>query len=310
MKLSIVATLYQSAPYVEEFHRRASAAARELVGDDYEIVLVNDGSPDNSMELAVQLTERDAHVVVVDLSRNFGHHQAMMAGLTLARGERIFLIDVDLEEEPEWLLDFHDQLQKDGCDVVYGVQKRRKGKFFERWSGELYYRLIDRLLSFRHPRNITTARLMKKEYVAALLLHAERQIVISGLWFITGFKQNEQTVVKKSHKKSSYSLGRKLMLLVDVITSFSPKPLIWIFFAGCSIFSLAFFYGIYLIVLRLFFSISVDGFTSIMVSIWFLGGLIILFIGLIGIYLSKIYYETKQRPLFIIRSIYGRDDGN
>ena len=110
MKLSIVATLYQSAPYIAEFHQRASAVASQLVGDDYEIVLVNDGSPDNSLDLAMQLTERMRHVVVVDLSRNFGHHKAMMTGLAHAKGERVFLIDSDLEEEPECLIGFSDQM--------------------------------------------------------------------------------------------------------------------------------------------------------------------------------------------------------
>ena len=127
MKLSIVATLYRSAPYISEFHARTSAAARQLVGEDYEIVLVNDGSPDNSLELAARLTDSDTHVVVVDLSRNFGHHRAMMAGLKHAKGARIFLIDSDLEEDPEFLLSFAEQMQERKCDVVYGVQERRKG---------------------------------------------------------------------------------------------------------------------------------------------------------------------------------------
>jgi len=129
MKLSIVATLYQSAPYIAEFHQRASAAAEKLVGDEYEIVLVNDGSPDRSLDIAVKLTEQDSHVVVIDLSRNFGHHKAMMTGLEHARGERIFLLDSDLEEEPEWLLTFAEQMSEDNRDVVYGVQESRKGNF-------------------------------------------------------------------------------------------------------------------------------------------------------------------------------------
>jgi putative glycosyltransferase len=100
MKLSIVATLYQSAPYVAEFHRRASTAAKELVADDYEIILVNDGSPDNSLDLVVKMVENDPHLIILDLSRNFGHHKAMMTGLAHAKGELVFLIDSDLEEEP------------------------------------------------------------------------------------------------------------------------------------------------------------------------------------------------------------------
>ena len=142
MKLSIVSTLYQSAPYVVEFHKRASAVATGLVNEDYEIILVNDGSPDESLDEAVNLAKIDTRVTVVDLSRNFGHHQAMFAGLTYARGERVFLIDSDLEEEPEWLIEFVATLEKEDVDVVYGVQQTRKGGWFERWSGNFYYSIV------------------------------------------------------------------------------------------------------------------------------------------------------------------------
>ena len=157
MKLSIVATLYQSAAYVVSFHQRASAAARQLVGDDYEIILVNDGSPDNSLDVAVQLTQIDDHVVVVDLSRNFGHHKAMMTGLSHATGERVFLIDSDLEEEPEWLIIFSEVMLRDPCDVVYGIQEQRKGGFFERWTGQWFYRFFKAFTGLALPENIVTA---------------------------------------------------------------------------------------------------------------------------------------------------------
>jgi putative glycosyltransferase len=162
VKLSIVATLYQSAPYVAEFHQRASAAARKLVGDDYEIVLVNDGSPDNSLDLAVQFAETDSHVVVVDLSRNFGHHKAMMTGLAYAKGERIFLIDSDLEEEPEWLLRFESQMNDEASDVVFGIQSKRKGTYFEQVTGGLFYQIFRFLTGIAQPDNIVTARLMSR----------------------------------------------------------------------------------------------------------------------------------------------------
>lgn len=308
MQLSIVATLYNSARYIDEFCQRAAAAARQLVGDDFEIVLVNDGSPDNSVDVAISLCDRLPFLRVVDLSRNFGHHRAMMAGLAHARGERIFLIDVDLEESPEWLLDFAGQMADEHCDVVYGVQKSRKGGWFERWSGEIYYRLIDQLLSFKHPRNITTARLMTRGYVDALLLHHEREIVISGLWYITGFKQVQRVVEKKSTSTTTYSLLRKFSHLVNVVTSFSSKPLIAIFFCGVAIFSGSLVYAAYLVMRRLFFAIPVDGWTSLMVSVWLLGGLTILFVGVVGIYLAKVFAETKQRPLFIVKGTYGQRD--
>lgn len=307
MRLSIVATLYQSAPYIAEFHQRASAAAGQLVGDDYEIVLVNDGSPDNSLDLAVQLTESDSHVVVVDLSRNFGHHKAMMTGLAYAKGERVFLIDSDLEEEPEWLQSFDVQLGRDACDVVYGVQSQRKGSFFERWSGKLFWKMINGLSGLSLPHNVVTARLMTRRYVDALLRHEEREVFMAGLWFITGFDQRPQVVRKLATSKSTYTLRRKLSLLVNSVTSFSNLPLVWIFYVGAIIFALAWVYTLYLTVRWLFFSATLAGWTSVMASIWLLGGLVISFMGVIGIYLSKVFSETKRRPYTIVRNIYGRN---
>lgn len=306
MKLSIVATLYRSAPYIREFHERASATAKSLVGDDYEIVLVNDGSPDNSLDLAVELTNSDEHVVVIDLSRNFGHHQAMMSGLEHARGDLVFLIDTDLEEDPEWLLDFSEEMAAQKADVIYGRQGQRKGGWFERWSGNVYYSIFNWLCDIEHPRNIVTARLMTARYVQALLLYRERQLVLSCLWVITGFKQCEKIIQKGSHSQTTYSLSKKIDHAVNAVTSFSERPLRLIFYVGMSFLLVAISYACYLTFLRLFWDRTIDGWTSVMVSIWALAGLIISFIGIIGIYLAKIFIETKQRPLTIIRSIYSQ----
>ena len=308
MKLSIVATLYQSAPYVDEFHHRVSAVARELVGDDYEIILVNDGSPDNSLDLATQLATSDGHIVVVDLSRNFGHHKAMLAGLSHARGDKVFLIDSDLEEEPEWLLEFSRQMERDACDVVYGVQGKRKGGWFERLSGWLFYKIFNRLTDLSLPENPVTARLMTRRYLNALLLHEEREISIGGLFVVTGFKQSPQKICKHSTSKSTYSFGHKMTVMFDSITSFSNKPLISIFYIGLMIFIVASANVAYLMINWVINSTVLSGYTSVMASIWLLGGLIIMFIGVVGIYLSKVFTETKHRPNTIIRQIYTKKD--
>jgi putative glycosyltransferase len=306
MKLSIVATLYQSAPYIGEFHRRASVAARQLVGEDFEIVLVNDGSPDDSLDVAVALSDSDFHVIVVDLSRNFGHHKAMMTGLAYARGERVFLIDSDLEEEPECLLSFADQMQRDPCDVVYGVQLQRKGGWIERWSGRWFYGLFKALTGLALPENVVTARLMTRRYVDALLRHEEREVFMAGLWHITGFVQQQQIVRKHSTSKTTYTFRRKMSLLVNSVTSFSNAPLVGIFYIGVSISLIAMIYIGYLIFNRMFLAKPLSGWTSVMGSIWLLGGLVISFIGVVGIYLSKIFSETKQRPYTIVRQIYAK----
>mgnify|MGYP000536590524 CR=1 FL=1 len=304
MKLSIVATLYQSSPYVNEFYERASAVARQLVENDYEIVLVNDGSPDNSLELATILSEKDFHVVVVDLSRNFGHHKAMMTGLMHAKGEKVFLIDSDLEEEPEWLLSFAEQMDQDVCDVVYGTQAVRKGNWFERLSGQWFYRFFKAFTGLALPANIVTSRLMTRRYVDALLSHKEREVFMAGLWYTTGFSQLPQTVKKHNTSSTTYTFRKKMSLLVDSVTSFSNKPLIGIFYIGIVISLFSLVYIALLILNWLYFSKPLSGWTSVMASVWLLGGMIISFIGVVGIYLSKIFTETKQRPYTIVRQVY------
>lgn len=306
MKLSIVATLYQSASHILEFHQRASGAAEKLVGDDYEIVLVNDGSPDNSLDIAIQLTGFDSHVVVVDLSRNFGHHKAMMTGLAHTRGDLVLLIDSDLEEEPECLISFAEQMNSQGCDVVYGVQEQRKGGWFERWSGQWFYRFFKALTGIALPENIVTARLMSRRYVDALVLHQEREVFMAGLWLITGFDQNPQTVIKHGTSETTYTFRKKMSVLINSVTSFSNAPLVGIFYIGVSISLVAFFSFVYLIIQWMFLARPLSGWTSVMASIWLLGGMVISFIGVVGIYLSKIFSETKKRPYTIVRHIYAK----
>lgn len=306
MKLSIVATLYQSAPYINEFHERASASAKRMVRDDYEIILVNDGSPDNSLDLAIRVTEQDPNVVLVDLSRNFGHHKAIMTGLAHTKGELVFLIDSDLEEEPEWLEAFAQQLKQDRCDVVYGVQERRKGNWFERWSGQWFYRFFKSITGLAIPENIVTTRLMSRRYVDALLSHREREVFIAGLWHITGFDQRPQLIKKHSSSETTYTFRRKMSLLVNSVTSFSNAPLVSVFYIGVTISLFALTYITYLVTHWLFLEKPMSGWTSVMASIWLLGGMIISFIGLMGIYLSKIFSETKQRPYTIVRQIYAK----
>lgn len=309
MKLSIVATLYQSGPYINEFYERTSAVARNLVKDDYEILFVNDGSPDNSLDLAIQLTEKDTHVVVVDLSRNFGHHKAMMTGLKLSKGEHVFLIDSDLEEEPEWLLEFEKLMVKKSCDVVYGVQNLRKGGGVERISGRAFYSSFRILTGVDQPNNIVTARLMSRRYVDALVSHSESEINIGGLWIITGFKQEQCVVFKHSSSPTSYSLSKKISHFVNAITSFSSLPLMFTFYVGLCVSMSAVLYILYLLVGYLTVSSPPSGYTSLIASVWLFSGLIIFFVGIQGIYISKIFSEVKHRPYTIVRQIYTNGEG-
>jgi putative glycosyltransferase len=310
MKLSIVTTLYQSASYIDEFHRRISEQARELAGDDYEIVMVNDGSPDDSVERAVALHRVDPHVVVVDLSRNFGHHKAMMTGLAHSKGQLVFLIDSDLEEQPEWLADFHARMVERRTDVVFGVQESRRGGWVERTTGHGFYALFRLLTGVKQPDNIVTARLMTRRYVDALVAHRERELNIGGLWVVTGFCQVSEVVVKQASSPTTYTLARKLSHLINAITSFSSLPLVLTFYLGVAISVTAGLFIVYLLFRYFFVAAPPDGYTSILASIWLFSGLIILVLGIQGIYIAKIFSEVKQRPYTIVRDVHRalRDD--
>lgn len=309
MKLSIVTTLYKSSPYVSEFCKRASDAARGFAGDDFEIILVNDGSPDNSLAVAIQTANLDPHITVLDLSRNFGHHKAMMTGLAAARGDFVFLIDSDLEEQPEWLNEFSEHLQVHQLDVVFGVQQIRRGGFVERASGIIFYRLFRFFTGISQPDNIVTARLMSRRYVQALVRHRERELNIGGLWVITGFRQGSFAINKLSTSPTTYTFKSKFNHLINAVTSFSSLPLVFTFYSGLMISVTAVAYILLLFSRYFFVSAPPDGYTSIIASIWLFSGLIIFFLGIQGIYISKLFVEVKQRPYTIVRETFNKTTG-
>jgi putative glycosyltransferase len=302
--LSIVTSMYRSSSYLEEFYARCTAAARQLT-DSYEFVFVNDGSPDDSLQVALQLRTRDARVRIVDLSRNFGHHKALMTGLARARGERVFLLDCDLEEDPAWLLTFDREMRAGGADVVYGVQLERKGGWFERVTGDLFFTVFNRLLTDPIPANVVTVRLMTSRYVQALVSHRDQEVCLAALWQVTGFDQRAIPVHKGHRGQSSYSVRRRISVLVNALTSFSNRPLIYIFYLGSAVMLLSMAAGAFLIYESLRGYFGVPGWASIMVSIWFLGGLTIFCVGVVGVYVAKVFTETKDRPYTVVRHEYG-----
>lgn len=305
IKVSIVTTLYKSSSTIEEFYRRAVAAA-EAVAPDFEIIIVDDGSPDDSLAIACRLAKQDRRLRVVELSRNFGHHRALMTGLAYAEGDLCFLIDSDLEEDPALLPRFLTELEAKDVDVVYGYQSTRKGGLLERVTGAVAYKLFNLLLSHPIPLNHATVRLMKRDYVDSLLLHREQQTIIGGLWVITGYRQTGMPINKLHRAKAAYNLWRRWLTLIDSISAFSETPLVAIFYLGLIISSLSAIVGVGLVARRLFFGSILEGWVSVMLSVWFLGGLLIFCTGVIGIYVSKIFIETKNRPYTIVRSVHGQ----
>jgi putative glycosyltransferase len=304
MILSIVTTLYNSAPYLEEFYRRVLAQIQALPVD-YEIVFVDDGSPDNALEVAIKIAERDPKVLVVELSKNFGHHKAMMTGISQARGDLVFLIDVDLEEPPEILGEFYHQLTEKSVDIVFGIQQQRHGPWYQRVSGEAFYHLYNLLSSNVIPRNQLRARLMTRRYVDALLRHREQLFMIEILCNLTGFKQIAFPMNKTGYKGiTSYTLARRIRLFINGITMSSNRPLIFIGYLGALITVLAAFYTGFTLLQYLLGVATPDGWTSLIISVWFLGGLTIFSLGIIATYLSVMFEEVKGRPYTIVAKIH------
>jgi len=311
-QISIVATMYQSQRYIKEFYQRVIASLSNLDITDYEIILVDDGSPDNSLTIAKELADIDSRVKVIELSRNFGHHKAIMTGLSHSEGERVFLIDIDLEEEPELLIKFWNEMVNQGPDqpdVVFGVQQTRKGGWFERISGSLFYKIFNFLSDeAKLESNCLTARLMSRNYVKALCTFKFAEFYFAPVCSLVGFKQISCVVNKKSHSPTTYSLSRKYSLLVSTLFYFSTKPLYFIFYMGILITIISFSIGIYIFCLKVFGNIKVVGWTSTILSIWFIGGVMISFLGVQAIYMSKLFSEIKQAPFTIIKQIYSKSD--
>ncbi|WP_109851720.1 glycosyltransferase family 2 protein [Aquimarina sp. AU58] len=303
MKLSIVTTLYKSERFVKEFYERVQKVAQKLT-EDYEIVFVNDGSPDHSNLEVLEIRNFDSKVKLIELSRNFGHHKAVMTGLRYATGDYVFLLDSDLEEEPELLTIFYKEMSEQNVDVVFGVQKTRKGGFVERITGKIFYKIFNNLADVPIEENILMARLMSKPYIEALKDFSERELFLGGVFALVGYTQLPVEVKKLGKGTSTYSTRRKLALLVNAITSSTKNLLIYVFYLGLIISFSSFVFTMYYLISNLFYKDYLDGWTSLILSIWFLSGLIILSVGILGIYLSKIFEETKQRPLTIIKKIY------
>jgi putative glycosyltransferase len=243
--------------------------------------------------------------MLVELSRNFGHHQAAVAGLSHARGERVFIIDVDLEEQPEWLPEFWVEHERTGADVVFGVNAVRQGTAFRRHIGGSFWKLFNLLSDVQIPVNPCTVRLMSRRYVDALLTLPDRNLFLAGNYAWLGFRQVPLTVQKQVRPtRSSYTLGRLFSLFLDAVTSFTSYPLRLIFFVGVTIAAIALLFGSVLVAWKTYSPESISlGWSSLIVSIWFLGGIIIAFLGVIGIYLSKVFTETKNRPLYVVQSV-------
>lgn len=307
--ISIVSTMYRSRSFLEDFLRECVEALASAGCSRYEIVLVNDGSPDDSLAYAVSRRSDLPELVVVDLSRNFGHHHAMQAGLAHARGDLVFLIDCDLEVRPAVLAPLLQKQRETGADLVFGYQEARKGGWFERFSGDLFWRGLNALTDVHIAENMLTERVMTRRFVDALLRLGDRNLFMGGMMSWTGFLQIGLPIPKTQREgRSSYTLRRRLQLMVVAVSSFSSKPLTWLFNAGIFITLASFAYVGYLFARKILFDDALLGFTSMMALLALSLGITTTALGLVGIYLGKVFNQVQNRPTFIVRDVHRNRD--
>jgi dolichol-phosphate mannosyltransferase len=311
--LSIVVPCFNEEPCLDALYRRLSAAARASAGEDYEIVLVNDGSRDGSWPLMRRLAEADPRLVAVNLSRNHGHQLALTAGLDLCRGDNVLIIDADLQDPPELLADMLATMRAEEADVVYGVRRSRAGETaFKRATAHGFYRLLKSATEVEIPVDAGDFRLMSRRALDALMAMPEQARFIRGMVAWIGFKQ-VPILYNRDQRfagDTKYPFRKMLRFAFDAITGFSSAPLKLASHAG-----LALSLGSLLIIVYITYAWlagqSIQGWTSLMLVVVILGAVQMFVLALMGEYIGRLYNQAKQRPLYIVQEIAGGDrDGD
>lgn len=311
-RLSIVVPCFNEQECLEALHRRIGAAARSAVGGDYELLLVNDGSKDRTWTIMQELSRYDPRLVAINLSRNHGHQLALTAGLDLCRGERILIIDADLQDPPELLGDMLAKMRAEGADIVYGLRTARVGEtHFKRATAAGFYRLLSRATDVDIPVDAGDFRLMSRRALDALLAMPEQARFIRGMVAWIGFKQVPFPYQRDERFAgvTKYPLSKMIRFALDALTGFSSAPL-----------KLASHAGLWLaagsVILILYIAISwisgqtIQGWTSLMLVVVVLGAVQMFVLGLMGEYIGRLYSQAKQRPLYIVQDIVGSRETN
>jgi polyisoprenyl-phosphate glycosyltransferase len=297
--LSVVAPVYNEEETLEEFHTRVSRALEDL---PFELVLVDDGSTDGTYEILTRLAAQDPRVRVVRLSRNFGHQNALTAGLDYATGSPVVMLDADLQDPPELIPTMLDEW-REGCDVVYAVREHRDGEsWFKLTTAKWFYKLFGKLTQVGLANNSGDFRLLDRRPLDALRSMRERSRFLRGMTVWVGYRQSAVTYQRDPRYagKTKYTLPKMLRFSVDAILSFSHRPLQLATLLGFAISTLAFLAIPVVITLRLLHS-YLPGFGTVTIVILLLGGIQLIAIGIIGEYVGRIYDEVKGRPLYLVR---------
>lgn len=301
--LSIVAPCYNEEEGLAEFLRRCTAAAAS-VEPDYEIVLVNDGSRDGTWRVMQEHAARDPHIVAVNLSRNHGHQLALTAGLSVCRGERVLIIDADLQDPPELLGEMMKRMDA-GADVVYGQRRKRAGEtMFKLATAAAFYRIIERLTDTPIPRDTGDFRLMSRRALDVLMSMPERHRFIRGMVSWIGFKQEALAYDRDARfaGETKYPFRKMLKFAIDAVTAFSIKPLTFAVTLGFGAALVAALLVLYSIIIWISGK-TVPGWASITAAVAFFSGAQLIVMGIFGEYLGRLYEQSKGRPLYIIADV-------
>ena len=307
--LSVVVPLYNERGNVAPLLERLGAVTQRLRDAyDFEIVLVNDGSTDGTLTAIRGEMQRRPHIVLVNLSRNFGHQLAATAGIEIARGDAVVLMDGDLQDPPE-LIDAFVRKWREGYDVVYAVRRSRQGESrFKVWTARMFYRVIKRLTKVSIPLDTGDFRLMSRRVVEALRRSPERHRFLRGMVSWVGFNQVAIQYDRdvRHAGTTKYPLPKMIRFAMDGITSFSDIPLRFASYFGFTVSAVAFIYALVVVAFKLF-SLKPPGYTpgwaSTIVAVLFLGGVQLMSLGILGAYLGRVYDEVKGRPLYLISDI-------
>jgi glycosyltransferase involved in cell wall biosynthesis len=308
--LSVVAPCFIEVETLPELYRRVSNACREQVGDNYEVILINDGSSDGTWPSIVALTMGDPHIVGVNLSRNHGHQLALSAGLSVCGGRRVLIIDADLQDPPE-LLPQMMALMDDGAEVVYGQRESRSGEtWFKMLSAAVFYRILKQLVDIDIPLDTGDFRLMSRRAIDILTAMPEQHRFIRGMVSWIGLDQ--RPLLYRREKRfaghTKYPFRKMLRFAADAITGFSVRPLRIAVYFGV-LFALGGFAVFAYVLHAWWMDRTIEGWTSTITVVLLLGGVQLLVLGVFGEYLGRLYLESKHRPLFVIDKIVRNDAG-
>ena len=301
--ISIVSPVYKGENLVAELVRRNVESVSSIT-DDYEIILVNDASPDNSWDEIIKQCSCNPKIKGINLSRNFGQHYAISAGLHYASGEWVVVMDCDLQDQPEEIPNLYRKAQE-GYDIVYARRAKRKDKFLKRMSSALFHSIYNWLSGLHTDKTIANFGLYKKSVIEEFNKMPERARSFPSLVRCLGFRSTAIDVVhaERAEGKSSYNLAKSFKLSLDVIVSNSNKPLHIAVGLGFGMAGLSFILAIYNLIAKWTGIIRVPGFTTTIFSIWFVGGLLLFVMGVLGLYIGKIFDQVKGRQLFIVRDM-------